>query len=162
MIAFFFCPSANRTAGTRYASDLPTPVPASTTRCRSSSSACATRAAISCCGGRNSKFFAFDRGPFGEKNARTRSTNSLPRVFFSAITSENRHKQCEPRARTDPANTPCNRTELASQGKYDRQVAESARPACGTDHSRGRREPFESPGGQKKATHQLFPAHPGE
>ena len=31
--AFFFCATAKRIAGTRYASDLPTPVPASTARC---------------------------------------------------------------------------------------------------------------------------------
>src|SRR5437762_801785 len=62
-----------------------TPVPASTTRCRSSSKARATAVAISCCWGRNSKFFAFESGPFSEKNARMRSTNSVPRESFSAI-----------------------------------------------------------------------------
>src|SRR5207302_10362290 len=85
MIAFFFCSSANWTAGRRYASDLPTPVPASTTRCRSSSSARATATAISCCCGRNSKFFAFESRPFSEKIVRTRSTNSVPRESLSAI-----------------------------------------------------------------------------
>ena len=35
MTAFFFFSRAQSTAGTRYASDLPTPVPASTTRCSS-------------------------------------------------------------------------------------------------------------------------------
>ena len=85
MIAFFFCPSANRTAGTRYASDLPTPVPASTTRCRSSSSARATAAAICCCCGRRSKFFAFARSPFGEKNDSVRSTKSEPIESRNAI-----------------------------------------------------------------------------
>src|SRR6266513_2543526 len=88
MIAFCFCPSANRTAGTRYARDLPTPVPASTTRCRSSSSARATATAISCCCGRNSKFFAFESRPPSEKIVRTRSTNSVPRESFNAIILE--------------------------------------------------------------------------
>src|SRR5437667_11804231 len=87
-IAFLCCSSANRTDGTRYPSDLPTPVPASTTKCCSSCSACATRAAISCCSGRNSKFFALESGPFWEKKPRTRSINSLPRLFFSAIISD--------------------------------------------------------------------------
>ena len=85
MIAFFFCPSANRTAGTRYASDLPTPVPASTTRCRSSSSARATAAAICCCCGRRSKFFALARSPFAEKNDSVLSTKSEPMESRNAI-----------------------------------------------------------------------------
>ena len=85
MIAFLFCPSANRTAGTRYASDLPTPVPASTTRCRSSSSARATAAAICCCGGRRSKFFALARSPFAEKNDSVVSTKSGPMESRNAI-----------------------------------------------------------------------------
>ena len=87
MIAFFFCPSANRTAGTRYASDLPTPVPASTTRCRSSSSARATAAAICCCWGRRSKFFALARSPFAEKNDSVVSTKSEPMESRNAIIS---------------------------------------------------------------------------
>src|SRR4029077_1778663 len=85
MIAFLCRSRAKRTDGTKYPSDLPTPVPASTMRCCSSSSACAMRAAICCCCGRNSKFFALDSGPFSEKKPRTRSTNSLPRLSFSAI-----------------------------------------------------------------------------
>src|SRR4029450_10410710 len=84
-IAFLCRSSVNRTDGTRYPSDLPTPVPASTIRCCSSSSACATRAAISCCCGRNSKFFALESGPFSEQKPRTRSTNSLPKLSFSEI-----------------------------------------------------------------------------
>ena len=53
-------------------------------------SARATATAISCCCGRNSKFFAFDNGPLSEKNSRTRSTKSLPKLFFSAIMTGNR------------------------------------------------------------------------
>src|SRR5438874_7573065 len=87
-IAFLCHSSAKRTDGTRYPSDLPTPVPASSTTCCSSSSACATRAAISCCCGRNSKFFALESGPFSEKKPRTRCTNSLPTLSFSAIISD--------------------------------------------------------------------------
>ena len=65
----------------------PRPVPASTTRCRSSSSACATATAISCCSGRNSKFFVFERRPFAEKIVRIRSTKLASRAYPLARSS---------------------------------------------------------------------------
>src|ERR1043166_6666012 len=77
MTAFFVFAFAKRIAGTRYARLLPTPVPASTARCSRRSNARATATAISCCCGRNSKFFARERIPVGEKissTCRTRST----------------------------------------------------------------------------------------
>ena len=43
------------TAGARYASDFPTPVPASTTRCSPDSMAAVTARAISTCSGLGSK-----------------------------------------------------------------------------------------------------------
>src|ERR1051325_6207215 len=75
--AFFLCATAKRIAGTRYASDLPTPVPASTTRCSPVVSACATATAICCCCGRYSKLLALESGPDGEKNSSTCFTRSM-------------------------------------------------------------------------------------
>src|ERR1039458_5607810 len=76
MTAFFLLATANRIAGTRYARLLPTPVPASTAKCSPLARACATATAISCCWGRNSKFFDCERTPFGEKIAATCWTRS--------------------------------------------------------------------------------------
>ena len=81
--AFFFCATANKIAGIKYASDLPTPVPASTARCSRRCSARATATAISCCCGRNSKFFAFDKIPVGEKISSTWETRSAPAGWCS-------------------------------------------------------------------------------
>src|SRR5438045_8890849 len=81
-IAFLCHSSAKRTDGTRYPSDLPTPVPASSTTCCSSSSARAIRAAISCCCGRNSKFFALESGPFSEKNPNAFDEFAAEIVFY--------------------------------------------------------------------------------
>ncbi len=67
--AFRFCCFAQRIAGMRYASDFPTPVPASTTRCFRSASASATATAISCCSGRYSKLFASDSDRPGKKSS---------------------------------------------------------------------------------------------
>ena len=77
-MAFFFCATANKIAGIKYASDLPTPVPASTARCSRFCNARATATAISCCCGRNSKLFALDRIPVGEKISSTCETKSSP------------------------------------------------------------------------------------
>jgi len=62
-------------------------VPASTTRCRSSSSARAKAPAICCCCGRRSKFFALARSPLGEKIDSVRSTKSEPMESRNAIIS---------------------------------------------------------------------------
>src|SRR6266496_1403050 len=133
-IALLCCLSANNTAGVRYASDLPTPVPASTTRWRSSSSACATAAAISCCCRRNSKFFALERSPFSEKNARTLSTNSVPRESFSAVIWVDPHARHKPRAQKHRANKPREAPAHSSLDKSDHSAAESPRQASATDH----------------------------
>src|SRR5665213_2342597 len=76
-MAFFFCATANKIAGIKYASDLPTPVPASTARCSRFCSARATATAISCCCGRNSKLLALERMPLGEKISSTCCTRSI-------------------------------------------------------------------------------------
>ena len=83
-MAFFFSAMANRIAGMRYASDLPTPVPASTARCSRLCSARATATAISCCCGRNSKFFARDKMPVGENISSTCAIKSVPLGWTSA------------------------------------------------------------------------------
>ena len=57
-------------------SSLPTPVPASTSRWRRPVSACATATAMACCCGRNSKFFACENNPVGEKISSTWRTRS--------------------------------------------------------------------------------------
>src|SRR6266568_4482341 len=76
---------AKRIAGIRYASDLPTPVPASTARCSRFCNARATATAICCCCGRNSKFFARDRMPVGEKISSTCATKSAPAGWGSTM-----------------------------------------------------------------------------
>ena len=76
MTAFFFAATANRIAGIKYARLLPTPVPASTARCRPSINRRATATAISCCCGRYSKFFERDSTPAGEKISATCFTRS--------------------------------------------------------------------------------------
>ena len=66
---------ANRAAGSKYASDLPTPVPASATSEVAPSSASATATASSCCCGRYSKSRDFANTPFLEKACFTASQN---------------------------------------------------------------------------------------
>ena len=51
---FFLDATASRMAGTKYAKDFPTPVPASTIRCDRAAMASATASAIASCWGRAS------------------------------------------------------------------------------------------------------------
>ena len=76
MIALRPCSRAKRTAGSRYARDLPTPVPASARRERSCCSAVATAAASCCCWGRNSNPRPLESTPSAEKSKRLCATRS--------------------------------------------------------------------------------------
>ena len=68
---------AHRTHGTRYASDLPTPVPASIIRCSRALNACATERAMSIWPGRSSYPGISPRVPPRRRCAATDSSSSL-------------------------------------------------------------------------------------
>jgi len=80
----FSRPKSNE--GIRYARDLPTPVPASTTRCWPSLRERAIALAISCCSRRYSKFGCRDSAPDLPNVLLTDAMKSLSKSSFNAIT----------------------------------------------------------------------------